>query len=67
MNETEDREQVWRYLNDPEFHAKVEVGAQAIMSVWDQRADLRPRSPLAWPEAKLLAYKVVLALEAAGA
>ena len=55
---------VHRYHHDPVFHARVHVGAQALLKRWQDRSVLN-QSPTdaEWAEAKLLAFTV---LKAAG-
>lgn len=56
----------WRYLNDPDLAAQVHVGAMAIMGRWEARNVTNTMlSDTAWGEAKLLAYTVLKAIDAA--
>src|SRR5262245_28049502 len=58
-----------RYLNDPEFHARVEAGTQAILRLWAENpwavsaGATSPTTEGAQWEARMLSFQVVMTLD----
>jgi hypothetical protein len=53
-----------RYLTDPEFHARVHVGAQALLREWKHSMIGQLHPDDMWNEAKLAALAVLAAIDA---
>jgi hypothetical protein len=53
-----------RYHTDPEFHARVHIGAHAVLSRWEQRSVTNTMlGDRAWDEALMISHIVLKAVE----